>query len=149
MRLSLLVLLALTTLPAEAQSADTTRASEELANAARSFQRLYMGGADEDCDGILAAIDDDVVFQENGKVWTREELAQFCPHLPFKDVIDSTSSHEILTDELAYDFVSELYWGANRKDTFRETISRVWRRSDGAWKIVHMDVARSQVLDED
>lgn len=148
MRLALILLLALAALPVEAQSADSLRGAEEFVSTVRSYQSLYMGGEDDDCDEIAEVLDDELVFQENGKAWTKAEMVQFCSHLPRKDVIDTISSHKLLTDDLAYDFVSQLHWAHNRTDKVRETTSRVWRRSGNEWKITHMDVVRSQVVDE-
>lgn len=149
MSLRLILLLALTASAVEAQPSDSLRATEAFASTVESYQSMYMEGEDDDCDEITGMLDDDLVFQENGKAWTKAEMVQFCSHLPNKEVIETASSHARLTEDLAYDFVSQLYWARDREGSFRETTSRVWRRSGGEWKIVRMDTARSRVVDED
>lgn len=149
MRLTLILLVALAFSAVEAQPSDSLRAAEAFARTVESYQSMYMGGEDDDCDEITGVLDDALVFQENGRAWTKAEMVQFCSHLPNKDVIETASSHALLTENLAYDFVSQLYWAQDREGRFRETISRVWRWSEGEWKIVHMDTARSRVVNED
>lgn len=109
----------------------------EFAVLARAYQESYVNGS-ENCERIIEAMDDSIAFSENGTAWSKPELEEFCPHLPQKNVVSTFNDQRLLTRELGYDFVTQLYI-RERGDTMRETASRIWQRIDGRWKITQMN----------
>ena len=119
----------------------------EFQSVAERFQQLYLGGG-ENCERILPALAEDIEMLENGRVWTYEDLQEYGPYLPKKNVIRSWSDRSVLTPDLAYDFVTAVFEddaGAQR----RETTCRLWRKTAGAWKIVRMNNVLGPIPRED
>ncbi|MGD8428467.1 MAG: hypothetical protein PVH63_12620 [Balneolaceae bacterium] len=104
---------------------------------AQSYQTTYMDGS-ENCEEILAAMDENIKMSENGKTWTYPDLKKFCPHLPKKNVVETYNDQRLLNSDWGYDFVSQLYV-TSKKDTIRETVSRIWEKKNNTWKIVQMN----------
>jgi len=92
----------------------------------------------ENCETILAAIDENIEMWENGNIWTYSDMEKFCPHLPKKNVVDTYNDRKLLSSDLGNDFVSQLYVTA-KGDTIRETVSRIWKKRSQTWKIVQMN----------
>lgn len=104
---------------------------------AQNYQKIYMDGG-KNCEQILAAMNEDVEMWESGKIWTLSDLKKFCSHLPNKKVIETYSNQKLLSKEIGYDYVSQLYI-SQTGDTLRETSSKIWKNTDGTWKISQMD----------
>ena len=119
--------------------------AEEFANTVQLYQSMYVEGDEDNCDKILEMVDEDIEFTENGERWTKADMIQYCPYLPEKDVFETISNQKLLTPDLAYDFVSQLYLN-EEQDTLSETTSRVWRNIGDGWKIVKMDIVRYQIV---
>ena len=117
---------------------------------AKTFQANYMEGS-ESCESIIKAIDKDVKMSENRfaqqMTMTHEQLVQFCPHLPKKEVINTITEQRLLSSELGYDYVTQLYLRKSVGDTVRETSSRIWKFKDGGWKIIQMNSSLSTYCD--
>jgi len=103
---------------------------------AQTYQTIYNEGS-ENCDQILAAIDENIEMWENGRIWSYSDLEKFCPHLPKKNVVEIYNDQTLLDHNLGYDFVSQLFV-VQSGDTMRETSSRLWQKHDTTWKIVKM-----------
>ncbi len=115
----------------------TKAENEAFEEIAQEYQNTYMKGG-EHCEAILAAMDESIQFSENGKSWSFSDLEKFCPHLPSKNVINTINNQKLLSRDIGYDFVSQLY--INKKgDTLRESASRIWKKSNQSWKIVQMN----------
>lgn len=92
----------------------------------------------KNCDQILAAMNEDTKMWENGNTWSFSDLKEYCPHLPKKNVIEMYNNQKLLNHDLGYDYVSQLYISPHG-DTLRETVSRIWKITDNAWKIAEMN----------
>lgn len=103
---------------------------------AQTYQTIYNEGS-ENCDQILAAIDENIEMWENGRIWSYSELEKFCPHLPKKNVVQTYNDQTLLDKNLGFDFVSQSFVIQNG-DTMRETSSRLWQKKGSTWKIVKM-----------
>ena len=85
----------------------------------------------ENCEDIFNSIDKDVKmseirFSEPAKSFTHEQLVQFCPHLPKKQVIETETEQRMISSTLEYDHVSQLYLRKSLGDNVGETSSRIW-----------------------
>jgi hypothetical protein len=133
-----------------AQDADQEAKQKEFEEIAQTFQANYMEGS-ENCESIIQAIDKDVKMSENKfsqqMSMTYEQLVQFCPHLPKKEVISTITEQRLLSSELAFDYVTQLYLRKSVGDTVRETSSRIWELKDGNWKIIQMNSSLSKYCD--
>lgn len=119
---------------------------------ALTFQVKYMDGS-ENCEDIINSIDQDVKMSEirfSGPAvsYTHEQLVQFCPHLPKKDVIDTETEQRLLSSTLGYDYVTQLYLRKSLGDTIRETSSRIWKFKNNEWKIIQMNSSLSKACDQ-
>lgn len=117
---------------------------------AQTFQANYMEGS-ENCESIIQAIDKDVKMSENKfsqqMTMTREQLVQFCRHLPKKEVIHTVTEQRLLSSELGFDYVTQLYLRKSVGDTVRETNSRIWKLKNGRWKIIQMNSSLNKACD--
>ncbi|TBW29980.1 hypothetical protein [Gramella sp. KN1008] len=142
----LLVLAGISTFKAQESITSEQREFEEMA---RTFQDNYNAGS-EKCDEILEAYHRDARLTETAfsgplKSFTYEQLLQFCPHLPKKEVIETTTEQKLLTSKLGYDYVSQLYIRKSIGDTVRETSSKIWEKRNGKWKIIHVNSLLNKV----
>jgi hypothetical protein len=133
-----------------AQETSTEEHYKEFEEIARTFQSNYMEGT-ENCESIIQAFDKNVKMSENRfsqqMTMTYEQLVQFCPHLPKKEVINTVTEQRLLSSELSYDYVSQLYLRKSVGDTVRETSSRIWQIKNGSWKIIHMNSSLNKSCD--
>ena len=109
----------------------------------RSYQSKYMDGA-QNCDYIINSMDKNIRmselrFSEPLKFYTLNELEEFCPHLPKKQIFQTVTEQRLLNSSQGYDFVSQTFLRSNGLDTLRETSSRIWEIKKGVWKIVQMN----------
>ncbi len=132
------------------QDSFTETEKEEFEKIAHTFQAKYMDGG-ENCDYLLKVIDEDVVLSEiqftKELTMTQEMLVQFCPHLPKKEVVSTVSEQRLLTTDLAFDYVSQLYLRKSLGDTVRETSARIWKKKDGVWKIIQLNNSLNKACD--
>ncbi len=121
-----------------------TEAQEtDFKNVVRSYQSKYMAGS-ENCDAIMNSMDENIKmseirFSEPLRFYTFNQLKEFCPHLPKKQIFQSSTEQRLLTPSLGYDFVSQTFLRSTGEDTLRETSSRIWEIKNGEWKIVQMN----------
>lgn len=136
MKYGFLILLALLT-SCKTNNSVTQAEIDKFEQLTQSYQTAYMEGS-ENCEEILAAMDENIKMWENGKVWTYSDLENFCPHLPQKNVVQTFNDQKLLDSNLGYDFVSQLYV-STKGDTMRETVSRIWKKKSNTWKIIRMN----------
>ncbi|WP_370392381.1 hypothetical protein [uncultured Winogradskyella sp.] len=133
-----------------AQGTTTEEQQKEFKEITQTFQSNYMEGS-ENCESIIHAFDKKVKMSENRfsqqMTMTYEQLVQFCPHLPKKEVINTVTEQRLLSSELGYDYVSQLYLRKSVGDTVRETSSRIWELKDGGWKIIQMNSSLNKHCD--
>jgi len=133
-----------------AQETTTQEQRKEFEKTAQTFQINYMEGSDN-CESIIQAIDKNAKMSENRfsqqMTMTYDQLVQFCPHLPKKEVINTVTEQRLLSSELGYDYVSQLYLRRSVGDTIRETSSRIWKLRDGSWKIIQMNSSLGKYCD--
>lgn len=135
----------------KAQNQFTDTQQKEFEETVRTFQTKYVAGNDN-CEYIINFIDKNVKmsearFSEPAKNFTYQQLKQFCPHLPKKLIIETITEQRLLSPQLGYDFVSQLYLRKSLGDTVRETTSRIWEHKDGIWKIIQLNTLLSKVCD--
>lgn len=124
---------------------------KEFQEMAQTFQTRYTGGS-ENCEEIINSMDPDIRmselrFSEESKVYTYEQLVQFCPHLPRKEVIQTSTEQRLFSENFGYDYVSQLYLRKSQGDTLRETSSRIWENKNGKWRIIHMNNSINKACD--
>jgi hypothetical protein len=129
----------------------TEKQQKEFEDIARSYQTKYMGGS-ENCEYILNAMDENIKmseirFGEPSVSFSYDLLTQFCPHLPKKEVIETTTEQRLFNPGLGYDYVSQLYLRKSLGDTVRETSTKIWEKKDGKWKIIHMNSSLNKACD--
>lgn len=84
-----LLVLALASYTTSSTDADVTDADvTEFRQISETYQQLYMEGG-ENCDRILPVLAEDIRMVENGEEWSHEDMEEYCPHLPRKDVVSS------------------------------------------------------------
>lgn len=110
----------------------------EFEKMAQGWNSKYMQGS-KNLEEILSGLDENLDMWENGKIWTYKEVEKFGSHLPKKDVLESYNDQKLLKKSLGYDYVSLKYISSISGDTMRETSSRLWKLSDGDWKIIRMN----------
>jgi len=66
---------------------------------------------------------------------TQEQLVQFCPLLPKKDVIITETEQRIMSSELGYNYVSQLYL----RKIAGETSSGIWKLKDDGCEVIQMN----------
>ena len=123
----------------------------DFENITREYQTNYMEGSDN-CKYILNALDENIKMSESqfGQPplnISYEQLVKYCPHLPKKEIISTITEQRLLTSNLGYDYVSQLYLRKSVGDTARETSSRVWQKKDGIWKIIQMNNSLNKACD--
>ncbi len=132
------------------QDSLTDAEKQEFAKVAQTFQEKYMDGG-ENCDYLMKVIDENVVLSEiqftKELSMTHEMLVQFCPHLPKKEVVSTVSEQRLLTADMAFDYVSQLYLRKSLGDTVRETSARIWKKKDGVWKIIQLNNSLNKACD--
>ena len=94
--------------------------AQDFKEVAQAYQSAYMGGA-QNCDAIMNSMDEDIkmselLFSEPLRVYTFKQLKEFCPHLPKKDIIQSTTEQRLLTPTLMYDYVSQTFLRSSGED---------------------------------
>ena len=124
---------------------------QEFEQITREYQNKYIDGS-ENCEYILNSIDENIHMSESqfglpNVTISYEQLVQFCPHLPKKEVINSITEQRLLTPSLGYDYVSQLYLRKSVGDTVRETSSRIWAKNDEVWKIIQMNSSLNKACD--
>lgn len=133
-----------------AQGTTTEEQQKAFEDIAQTFQANYMEGS-ENCESIIHAFDKKVRMSENRfsqqMTMTYEQLVQFCPHLPKKEVINTVTEQSLLSSDLGYDYVSQLYLRKSVGDTIKETSSRIWKLKDGNWKIIQMNSSLNKYCD--
>lgn len=132
------------------ETAVTEAQQKEFRTMAQAYQTAYNGGG-ANCDQITKAFDENVKMSEIqfGQFinYPYEVIIAYCPHLPKKQVIETTSEQRLLTPTLGYDYVSQLYLRQNKTDTIRETSSTIWENKNGQWKIIQMNNSLAQSCD--
>ena len=123
--------------------------AKEFERIAQNFQVKYNAGKDN-CEFILNSIDkniqmSEIAFSAPLKIFTYEQLEQFCPHLPKKEIIETTSEQRLFGSNIGYDYVTQLYLRKSAGDTLRETSSKIWENKNGVWKIIHMNNSINKV----
>ncbi len=146
------LLVVIWTCTTNAQNSITANQQIEFEEIARTFQKKYVAG-NENCDEILMAFDknvqmSEIAFSGSVKSFSYEQLVQFCPHLPKKQVIETITEQKLLTSKIGYDYVSQLYLRVSVGDTVRETSSKIWEKKNGVWKIIQVNSLLNKAYDK-
>ena len=134
------------------EPSDFESQQKEFEKVAQKYQAKYTGGSDN-CEYIVQSIDENIKMSEisfGGPPvdFTYDLLVQYCPHLPKKQVIETSTEQRLLLPDLGYDYVSQLYLRKSLGDTVRETSSRIWKKKEGKWKIIQMNNSLNKACDQ-
>ncbi|MAX71471.1 MAG: hypothetical protein CMC76_10285 [Flavobacteriaceae bacterium] len=124
----------------------------EFEKVAKEFQQNYIEGSDH-CKYIIRSVDkeaqiSEIQFGQPKVLISYEQLAEFCPQLSKKIVVDMTSEQRLLTPSLGYDYVRMTYLRESHGDTVQRISSRIWKVTKGTWKIIQIDNSLSKVCDD-
>jgi hypothetical protein len=103
------------------------------------FHELYITAGD--CSERNAMIDKDIIFLENGKPFTYENILEYCSYIKPKSAFNIYSKQYIIQPTVGFDYV-EQYYINSEQDTLRETTSRIWQLKSNNWVVTHMQVSR-------
>ena len=103
-----------------AQSANDSF-EEQFNKVANTYQDAYMNA---NCEVIIPYLDENLVIFENGEDWPYAKVIEYCPQLPVKPVIKTDRSYKILSDELIFEFVSQMYKCTKAKQEITSTKPR-------------------------
>jgi len=118
---------------------DLKRVQEDFINYATRFHELYITAGD--CDDRNGMIDKDILFFENGKAFSYQNILDYCSYIEPKNVFDIYSEQNLVQPSVGFDFVEHYYVNSDQ-DTIRETSSRIWQFKAGSWVVTHMQVSR-------
>ena len=140
---SLLVAFALT-VTVKAQHTDLSQVKTAITTAALKEQQAFKIG---DCDTVLSFMEEEITFLANGRrVPSKEVVGKFCNALkrPFKPAeVDELVIYP-LTENSGYTIRSFEYTVDEKKTI--EFVTKIWRKTKGAWKITHLHSTVKQPL---
>ncbi len=141
--LSLVVALGLV-VTVKAQHTDLSQVKTAITNAALKEQQAFKEG---DCDTVLSLMEEEITFLANGRrVPSKEVVGKFCNSLkrPFKPAeVDELVIYP-LTENSGYSIRSFEYTVDEKKTM--EFVTKIWRRTEGIWKITHLHSTVKQSL---
>lgn len=144
---STLVLLLLVIASPGAAAADLDEAKAAFEAAKQRKDKLY--AEKTDCPGLMGMLSEDVIFWEKGREFSYEFLVEYCPQLPRNvwQPVASNSQRFMLGKDAAYEILTETLIHPDDGATYRRTTTEIWERSDGEWKIIHLNIGLHQVDD--
>ena len=112
--------------------------TDELLQAVMIEQQAFEDG---ECDKLLTILDEDVTFYANGQRWSHAQVGKFCRNIkrPFgagRAPIEDTVTPYLVTPEHGYT-VRNFLWEDAQDNKMREVVTKVWRKQDGEWNILH------------
>ena len=109
-------------LSCSSEKPDLKKIETDFINTAKHLHELYINAGD--CSEMNAMIDKDIVFFENGKPFTYENILEYCSYIKPKNAFDIYSKQYIIEPNVGFDYV-EQYYVNSEQDTLRETTSRI------------------------
>lgn len=106
---------------------------------AKHFHEFYITAGD--CKERNAMVDKDIIFYENEKLFTYQDILDYCSYIKPKDVFKIYTEQYLIQPAVGFDYVDQ-YYTNQEADTLRETTSRIWQLKSDAWVVTHMQVSR-------
>lgn len=119
------------------QAYDEETVKAEIQKAALTEQAAFKKG---DCDQVLAMMSDDITFLANGRrVPSKQVVGKFCNSLPrpFKKATTNTLDIHPLSATTGY-VVRTLEYPKDENTMMLEYVTKIWKKTDGNWKITHL-----------
>ena len=118
----------------------TEELKTEFIKTTNTFNTLYITAGD--CDERNSMIDENIVFFENRKPFTYENIVEYCSYITPKNVFDVYSKRHLINTRAGFDYVDH-YFINSEQDTIREISSRIWELKSNKWVVTHMEVSRN------
>lgn len=93
-----------------------------------------------DCEELLSLMDDAITFFLNGrKVPSKDIFLNFCQKIPRPFAEPTTSDTKIhpLTENSGY-VVKTMEFQVEGKVDKKEVVTKIWKKDEGGWKMVHL-----------
>ena len=120
-----------------AQNLDITKIKSEIQEASLKEQKAFKEG---NCDQVLQLMANEITYLANGrKVPSKEIIAKFCNSIPrpFKKADIDTLEIYPISNESGYT-IRTLEYPNDEKTKMQEYVTKIWKKSDGEWKIIHL-----------
>ncbi|WP_157809515.1 DUF4440 domain-containing protein [Ulvibacter sp. MAR_2010_11] len=116
----------------------------ELQEATNKEQLAFKNG---DCQEVVDSMESDITFIANGnKVPSKAVIQKFCNSIPRpfkKATIDNLDIYP-LTNETGYT-IRTLEYQKDSQIKILEYVTKIWRKSDGKWKITHFQSTLKEI----
>ena len=136
--LILIVVLIMACSPSEKKI--TEELKTEFIKTTNTFNNLYITAGD--CEERNSMIDENIVFFENRKPFTYENIVEYCSYITPKNVFDVYTKRHLINVTAGFDYVDH-YFINSEQDTVREISSRIWELKSNKWVVTHMEVSRN------
>jgi len=126
-----------TAITLNAQTIDLESVKSEITEAALKEQDAFKNG---DCAQVMDMMEPNVTFLANGNsVLSKKIIEKFCNSLPrpFKKAIVDTLEVYPLTMESGYT-IRRLEYENDAETKMQEFVTKIWRKTNGHWKIRHL-----------
>lgn len=120
-----------------AQELDLKTVTSEIKAAALKEQNAFKKG---DCAQVLEMMEDNITFLANGrKVTSKKIIQKFCNSIPrpFKTAHIDTLAIYPLSKETGYS-IKTLEYRTDEDTKTQEYVTKIWRKTNGQWKISHL-----------
>ncbi|MDP5082568.1 MAG: nuclear transport factor 2 family protein [Winogradskyella sp.] len=140
-KINLIFLIAMTTI-GHSQELELTKL--EIKDVALQEQNAFKQG---NCGKVLELMTDDITFLANGKkIPSKSIIGKFCNSIsrPFeKPTIEKLEIYP-LTKETGYT-IKTLQYISDDKTQMQEHVTKIWKKTNGNWKIHHLHSTIKQV----
>lgn len=93
-----------------------------------------------DCDIVMSLMDENITFHANGRSSPpKSVIERFCQNIPrpFGELNKESLTVHPLNKDAAY-VIRTLEYDKNEEVKVMETVTKIWNRIDGKWKMVHL-----------
>lgn len=120
-------------------TAESKNAEAHFINTAKRFHKLYITAGD--CSERNAMVDKSILFYENGKQFTYQNILDYCSYIKPKNAFNIYTEQYLIQPTVGFDYTDQYYLNSEQ-DTVRETTSRIWQLKSSNWVVTHMQVVR-------
>lgn len=120
----------------KAQTAALATVKSEIEEAAMKEQNAFKNA---NCTEVLNFMEPEITFLANGrKAPSKEMIGKFCNAIPrpFKTATVDRLDVYPLSNDVGY-VIRTLEYPNDEKTKMQEFVTKVWRKTDGKWKITH------------
>lgn len=114
----------------------------EFAKTAKQFHNLYITAGD--CDESNSMVHEGILFYENGRQFTYQNILEYCAYGKPKQPYETFSKQYLIKPDVGFDYVDQ-YYVNSEQDTLREVSSRIWEKNSNGWVVTYMQVNRQIV----